>query len=577
MKEANKKETDILHWVSARLMATLQNSHHIRHKELGISVEDISSISERSENQAYRHTYSKQKPLYNSTEMSIFSGSSVVCTDSSHNTEEIKRIGMQETHCQNENSKETQNKEVDKEHQMLDTSFMSDIQDVCTSEFADKLEEKEFSQMKQSPNLDTLNIAKLFRVFAAGDSPLVNEDILVNESMMTAILNCHIVRVLNYEDMRPTRLQAYTWPVIARGSSAVIIGGRSSGKTLGYIVSLISTILDTWKHISHRLAPGIGAAMVVVCHNWQSVKLAAQYIVSLLPAGSSLKVRTAWGGRGHNQAKMIKIQLVGGCDILVTTAPCLIRLLTGTSVTEARERDSESDTPVTSLARCCHLVIDDADSILEYFAADIKQLLILWAKGRKEHGRKDLEQQIVLVGSRWTPLFGSLTHTLMSTVDPTIIISSPSEAAICTRVVSHLHLVLDEEDSLQEVVELVQNLYNLKKNLVFVSSDIVGEKLKAMLEAAAIYSVNIPSSIIMWNLRNLVHLWHMTQAITMIVCRGVEHHLFKKDLANADNIFHTYISAPVSSFFYRYSFMIEKFSIDLKQNSPNCESHVFVT
>ncbi|XP_045593917.1 putative ATP-dependent RNA helicase TDRD12 [Procambarus clarkii] len=572
-------KVDISNWVSACSLETHRDSHHSEHMELGITLEDMSALTE-NQNSKDRHVNQKQLDKY--IEKVNFRVSPKICNDFSHSTDKINQISMPKTDYKvscKEKTHEKQNKHNEVEHEIFNISFMSDNRDIWTSELTNDIQEGEFLPMSlKSPVSKVLNIAKLLRVFVAGESLLANEDIITNKNLMNATLNSHIVKVLNEEGMQPTRLQAYTWPAITHGGSTIIVGGKASGKTRGYVVPLISTIMDTWQHISRRLVDGIGAVLVVLCSTWRNAECTANYILNILPASFNLKVMTAWGGCGHDKGKDTKIKLLLGCDILVTTPPCLLRLLSGKSISKDEDPNPEnSDTLAKSLARCCHLVIDDADSSLKYFASDIKQLLILWGEGRKGRERGDLQQQIVLVSSKWTKLFDSLTQTLISTMDPMVIVSAPSEAAIGARVASHVHLVLDEESSLQKVVELVQNSYSLKKNLIFVYSDLMGDKLKSMLETAAIYSISIPSSIVMCKLHNIVSEWHMMSAVTMIVCRGTEQYLMRHDLADADTIFHTYIAPPVSNFLCRYSFMVGKFSTDLNNKSLNCESHIFVS
>ena len=41
----------------------------------------------------------------------------------------------------------------------------------------------------------------------------------------------------------PTRIQAYAWPAIMRGQYTVLVGPPRSGKTLSYIVPIVSFML----------------------------------------------------------------------------------------------------------------------------------------------------------------------------------------------------------------------------------------------------------------------------------------------------------------------------------------------
>lgn len=42
----------------------------------------------------------------------------------------------------------------------------------------------------------------------------------------------------------PMRIQTYAWPAILRGQYTVLVGPPQSGKTLSYIIPLVSFMLD---------------------------------------------------------------------------------------------------------------------------------------------------------------------------------------------------------------------------------------------------------------------------------------------------------------------------------------------
>lgn len=450
--------------------------------------------------------------------------------------------------------------------------FMTDSHDLRTSYCTPDLDKVYNNVVKQDCLPSIPNNVKTYRVFVAGESPVLEEEVMVNKDIMSATLNSHIFSVLSNKGIKATRLQAYTWPTIIRGCSAVIVGEKSCGKTLGYIVPLLSTILDTYQHISGRLPPGIGPLMVVVCSTWRSVQCAAEYVVSLLPVGTTLKVMTAWGGCGSEQEISTGKQLLGGCDILFTTAPCLMRFLTGNSTPWGGGFEAAA----TTLTRCCHLVVDDADVVLKNFSLEVKQIITTWGEERKKCARADLELQAVLVSSKWTKLLSQLTHVLLPLLDPTVIISAPCEAAIATKVKSHICLVSEETESLGLVMKHIASSYSQKKNMVFVRNDSVAEKLGSMMKNVAIYCLVVDSTVYKGKLQQLVDEWHVMQGVTMIVSEQAEKALLHHDVSNAHIIFHTHIGSSLSSFTHRYGFMVDNFVTDVEQKSVNCESYIIV-
>lgn len=475
-----------------------------------------------------------------------------------------------------ENNRKTINYSARKVNSHLNASFISDSRDVWDREEMGDVEEELTISLREKILPEGPCIAKLFRIFIAGESHVAEEEVVVNENMVDAILNSYIVNVLNDLDMRATRLQAYAWPAITRGTSAIIVGGKRSGKTHGYIVPLISVILDSWLHISRRLSQGIGAVLVIVCKDWRNAKYAADSLVRFLPAKMSLKVITAWGGCGNEEVIDTNSQLLGGCDILVTTAPCLVRLLTG-KTTEFAKADEEGGTKAfTSLARCCYLVFDDVDSILENCAVEVKQILTYWGEGKSKSDRRDFEQQLLLVASSWTKLLNSLTQTVTPLLEPIIIVADPWEAVIATRVCTFVHKVEKIGTEQDKLVELLQDNRH-GRILVFMGDDNQGRNLKILLDAVAVYSLIVTSCTTMWVMKSIVQEWHSIANVVLIVCQEASSLLLMYELANADLIIHADIPNSIGNFKMRYAFMVNNFSKDLNQDTINCESHILLS
>lgn len=55
----------------------------------------------------------------------------------------------------------------------------------------------------------------------------------------------------------PMRIQAYAWPVILRGCSTVMVSPPHSGKTLGYVIPIVSFMLeqDLFSEVSELFEP----------------------------------------------------------------------------------------------------------------------------------------------------------------------------------------------------------------------------------------------------------------------------------------------------------------------------------
>lgn len=530
-------------WASRSLVGVIHDPENTRNKQ---------NMSKRNSLEFYEKLFSK-----------------TVNATSSKSPEVKKEIFMAK--IEHENTKALNAITSTEESQLASDIFMVNPHDTLTKYCTCDLDEIYNKIIKQDCLPSMTNIVKTCRVFVAGESPVLEEEVMISKDIMSAILNPHIFSVLSEKGMKATRLQAYTWPSISRGCSAVIVGEKLSGKTMGFVVPLLSLILDTYHHISGRLPPGIGPVMVVVCSSWQSAKCAAEHVVSLLPANTNLKVMTAWGGCGSEEEISTGKQLLGGCDVLLTTAPCLVRLLTGDSTVSGRGTKGAT----TSLTRCCHLVFDDADIVLENFSLEVKEILTMWGKERKKCGRPDLLLQAVVVGSRWTKLLGQLTDVLLPLLDPTIIISTPFEAAIATKVKNNFYWVNDEIESLNLVMNFIAAASS-QKSMVFVRNDSVAALLSSMMKNIAVYCLVMNSTIHKDRLKEFIDEWHVMQGVTVIVSEPAEKFLLHCDISDAQAIFHTHFGSSWNTFTQRYGFMVDRFVTDVEEKSFSCESYIIV-
>lgn len=446
-------------------------------------------------------------------------------------------------------------------------SSKSNLREVLRNHHTPCLNDMQSTAMKQHSFLNISRTVRTHRVFVGGGPHFVDKEVVVNKDNFDTLLNSHIAKVLCQKGINPTQVQGFTWPVLTRGCSAVIVGEKSYGKTLGYVIPLLSTILDTHQHMNHRLPSGIGPLMVMIFSSWQSARYAADHVENLLPDHSALRTITTWGGCGVEEELRIREQLLGGCDLLITTAPCLIRLLNGDSTLQPGD---------TTLTRCCHLVIDEADIVLENYLPEVKHIITMWGEERKKCSRSDLQLQAVLVSSKWTKLVSQLTHILLPLLDPTIIISAPVEAAIATRVSSHMHYVNNEAEAYDMVINLIASSYSQKKNMVFVKSDSDANLLGSLMKHVALYCLVINSTVCMAKLELLLHEWHMMQEVTMIVSEASEASLLHQELADAHILFHTHIGSSWTTFSQRFGFMVHNFVTDIEEKSVDCESFIIV-
>lgn len=107
------------------------------------------------------------------------------------------------------------------------------------------------------------------------------------------------------------------------------------------------------------------------------------------------------------------LPLVNGCEILIATPPCFLRMLRKYYIT---------------LDRLCHLVFHDADIMVEDFTSEIKAIMRHYAKLLKSQPSRSAPRQAVVMASSWSVGIASLVKAYLG--NPVLLIPDMIEAAI---------------------------------------------------------------------------------------------------------------------------------------------------
>ncbi|XP_022098101.1 uncharacterized protein LOC110983278 isoform X2 [Acanthaster planci] len=211
----------------------------------------------------------------------------------------------------------------------------------------------------------------------------------------------------------PSDIQAYSWPIILRGTDMVGVSAPRTGKSLAFLLPLITQSLQPSTYSS--LPPGNGPLVIIVCPRWRKAAEVYDQCCKFLPTQRGSKVILIHGAGSEEQQE---VQLLNGCSILVATLPCLLRML----------QDDH-----TSLNRLSHLVLDDADILCEDFTDKVKELMSEYATVlSRPNSQRTAPRQLLLFSSHWTMGLGSFVRAYMA--DPVVVIASTLEAAVYARV-----------------------------------------------------------------------------------------------------------------------------------------------
>ena len=123
-----------------------------------------------------------------------------------------------------------------------------------------------------------------------------------------------------------------------------------------------------------------------------------------------IRVQLIFGGGAEDERI---VQLVNGCEILIATPPCFVRMLRKGYI---------------NLSRLCHIVFQDADVMVEDFTSEIKDVMRHYAKLLKSQPNRLAPRQAVVMATSWSVGLSSLVKAYLG--NPVLIISDLIEAAI---------------------------------------------------------------------------------------------------------------------------------------------------
>ncbi|XP_033755165.1 putative ATP-dependent RNA helicase TDRD12 isoform X2 [Pecten maximus] len=271
----------------------------------------------------------------------------------------------------------------------------------------------------------------------------------------------------NYGIEAPKFIQCYSWPALLRGRNIVGISPSESGKTFAYLAPLLTDLL---KPTNYKDIPtGNGPYAIIMVPFWKSAQMVYDVTKTLLCGNNSFRVLVTYGG-GNEESQVVP--LINGCELLITTPRSLSRLL---------------QQKYTHLERLCHIVIDDAEIVLEEFREEIQDLMINYARVVEEHVERSAPREVLVFSSRWCNMVNSFIDAFMP--DPTLIITSRFEAAIYGRV-KQIPLLWRTDQLMPQFLELVSSLARDNcKLIIFCSNVNTTLHIHKMLKSRSLYSL----------------------------------------------------------------------------------------
>lgn len=149
---------------------------------------------------------------------------------------------------------------------------------------------------------------------------------------------------------------------------------------------------------------------LVLAPTWGTVAFIYNQCKDILARNRNIRTQMIFAA-GAEENKILPI--VNGCEILIATPPCFLRMLRKSYIT---------------LDRLCHTVFHDADIMVEDVTSEIKEIMRHYARLLKSQPSRSAPRQAVVMASSWSVGVASLVKAYLG--NPVLIIPDMIEAAI---------------------------------------------------------------------------------------------------------------------------------------------------
>ncbi|KAJ6624811.1 putative ATP-dependent RNA helicase TDRD12, partial [Pseudolycoriella hygida] len=198
------------------------------------------------------------------------------------------------------------------------------------------------------------------------------------------------------------RIQKVGWPRILRGFSLIIVNNGRAGTTWTYLPAVCSLLIERVQ--DERIVDGCGPLSIIACASYEEVNEIERRCRHLLRYTNGIKCFKACG---FYEDDIVLSQLLNGTEIMVTTVPCLYRLMT-------------HRLQLFNHKRILSLVFDNIDLISKNFRQEICQIYQLC----------DNDVQTIITSKTWSTL---LEHFYIESDRFALCIGSYVEAAVYGR------------------------------------------------------------------------------------------------------------------------------------------------
>lgn len=208
--------------------------------------------------------------------------------------------------------------------------------------------------------------------------------------------------------------QSYSFNEILAGRYVTIINSRNSGKTISYLPALLTLISNDVEEQNFNRdqddikMANLGPICVIINRTSREVELMYK-LCQIMLSQNDMKITKAAGAWNLEE---IKVKLLNGCDLLITTPSCFMRL-------------TECDTiKLFDRQRIKYVVLENLDLILDAFETEIQHVVTEFFTNMEE---REKNPQLIITASRFVK---KMTSYIKISLSPVVLIGDFIEAAL---------------------------------------------------------------------------------------------------------------------------------------------------
>eukprot|EP00057_Strongylocentrotus_purpuratus_P025161 XP_011679635.1 PREDICTED: uncharacterized protein LOC100891190 [Strongylocentrotus purpuratus] len=358
--------------------------------------------------------------------------------------------------------------------------------------------------------------------------------------------------------MNISLLEAYAWPAVLRGRDLVGVAPRDGANTLAFLLPVITQLLQSSTYTN--LPPGNGPLALILCTSWEHAESVCQLCEKFVRAASkSINTIFLYGG---NNEKQQEVQLVNGCQILISTLPCVLKM---------KERN------LTNFNRLCHVIFDEGNILFRDFFDEVKIMMQELLSVLRVDQRRSAPRQLLVFANEWTSAIGSFLRTYMT--NQLVVITHKLEAAVYARVRQNIEMMDSSQRTQVMLSKLQSGMLKGTKSIIFANDRKTAAELMKILTSASIYTLLATDDMPSDSIERIKKEWythHRPDSIPILVM--TDGAINDVEITDAMYIIHYDFPSNKAHYGKRMGCMIRHFESQLKEKkNSSCQSLSFVS